>query len=69
MENGLNRENGEIEIDLGELFLALVGKLPLMAAAGLFVAMGNAREDFKKTADMVADTNEHDGVAKILNKF
>lgn len=39
MENGLNRENGEIEIDLGELFLALVGKLPLMAAAGLFVAL------------------------------
>lgn len=39
MENGLNRNNGEIEIDLGELFLALVGKLPLMAAAGLFVAL------------------------------
>lgn len=42
---------------------------PLVRAAGLFVAMGNAREDFKKTSDMVADTNEHDGVAKILNKF
>ena len=39
MENGLNRNNGEIEIDLGEVVLALVGKLPLMAGAGLFVAL------------------------------
>lgn len=42
---------------------------PLLRAAGLFVAMGNARDDLKSVADMVADTNEHDGVAKIINKM
>lgn len=41
----------------------------LANAAGLFIAMGNSSDEFKKDADIIADANENDGVAKILNKF
>lgn len=41
----------------------------LVRSAGIFVAMGNASPVFRAGADIVADTNENDGVAKILNKF
>lgn len=43
--------------------------LSLVKAAGVFIAMGNAAEEFKSQANVVADTNEQDGVAKMLNKF
>lgn len=41
----------------------------LADSAGLFVAMGNSSDKFKLRGNIVADTNENDGVAKILNKF
>ncbi|MGA9290511.1 MAG: Cof-type HAD-IIB family hydrolase [Anaerobacillus sp.] len=37
--------------------------------AGLGVAMGNAPDDIKKISDYIADTNENDGVAKVVEKF
>ena len=43
--------------------------LPLLKAAGTFIAMGNAPQELKNAADYAADTNDNDGVAKILNKF
>ena len=59
---GISRENtaafGDNENDVS-----------LADAAGMFVAMGNSSDQFKQRADIVADTNENDGVAKILNKF
>lgn len=39
MENSYSRESDEMEIDLGEIFLVLVGKLPQMIAVGLFTAL------------------------------
>lgn len=36
---------------------------------GYGVAMGNAIEEVKKVADTVTDTNEEDGVAKVLEKL
>lgn len=39
MDNRLDRKNDEMEIDLWEVFLVLLGKLPLMIAAGLFTAL------------------------------
>lgn len=39
------------------------------SAAGLSVAMGNASEFVKSMADITADTNENDGVAKLLDSF
>lgn len=37
--------------------------------AGLGVAMGNAPDDIKKISDYITDTNENDGVAKVVEKF
>ena len=41
----------------------------MLRAAGIGVAMGNASEEFKGIADYVADTNDNDGVAKVIEKF
>lgn len=37
--------------------------------AGLGIAMGNAPEDVKKSADITAPANDEDGAAKILNEL
>jgi HAD superfamily hydrolase (TIGR01484 family) len=42
---------------------------PLLMAAGLKVAMGNAMEGLKDIADYVAPGVEEDGVAHVINKF
>ncbi|MCH5166057.1 MAG: excinuclease ABC subunit UvrC [Clostridiales bacterium] len=43
--------------------------IPMIKAAGLGVAMGNAQEPVKRLADYVAETNNADGVAKTIEKF
>ena len=37
--------------------------------AGLGVAMGNATDDIKAIANHVTDTNDNDGVAKVIEEF
>lgn len=37
--------------------------------AGLGVAMGNAQDCVKEVADYITDSNENDGVAKVVEKF
>jgi hydroxymethylpyrimidine pyrophosphatase-like HAD family hydrolase len=37
--------------------------------AGLGVAMGNASDIVKDRADYITDTNDNDGVAKVIDKF
>lgn len=37
--------------------------------AGLGVAMGNSFDELKKIAEYITDTNENDGVAKVIEKF
>ncbi|AYV66472.1 MULTISPECIES: Cof-type HAD-IIB family hydrolase [Niallia] len=37
--------------------------------AGLGVAMGNAPDDVKQLADYVTDTNNNDGIAKVIDMF
>lgn len=59
---GINKENTAA-------FGDNANDVSLADAAGLFVAMDNSSDEFKKRADIVTDTNENDGVAKILNKF
>ena len=39
---------------------------PMIAKAGIGVAMGNSKDDVKEYADIIADTCENDGVAKVL---
>ena len=41
----------------------------MLRAAGFGVAMGNARKECKLAADAVADSNENDGLAKMLATF
>jgi len=43
--------------------------LPLFEAAGFKVAMGNATDDLKAEADLIAETVENDGLAKVIEKF
>lgn len=43
--------------------------LALLDAAGLSVAMGNAPDPVRQRADLITDTNENDGVAKVLDRF
>ena len=41
----------------------------MIACAGLKVAMGNGSDRVKALADVIADTNENDGVAKIIEQY
>ncbi len=43
--------------------------LSMIKYAGVGVAMGNAIEKVKKSADYITDTNVNDGVAKAIRKF
>ena len=42
---------------------------PLLMAAGLKVAMGNAISDLKEIADYIAPPVQKDGVADVIEKF
>ena len=43
--------------------------LPMLKAAGVSVAMGNAPETIRAAADFVTADNNHDGVAEALKRF
>lgn len=43
--------------------------LSMIEYAGLGVAMGNGSEEVKNKADYVTDSNNEDGVAKVIEKF
>ncbi|WP_163970597.1 Cof-type HAD-IIB family hydrolase [Oceanobacillus halotolerans] len=43
--------------------------IKMIQQAGLGVAMGNAQQAIKNVADHVTDTNDHDGVAKAIERF
>ncbi|ASN04700.1 Cof-type HAD-IIB family hydrolase [Virgibacillus necropolis] len=43
--------------------------MKMIQQAGLGVAMGNAQEAIKKAADFETDTNDRDGVAKVIEHF
>lgn len=43
--------------------------LSMIKYAGLGVVMGNAPDSIKKYADYIADTNDNDGVAKVIEEF
>lgn len=43
--------------------------LSMINYANLGVAMGNAEKILKDSADYITDTNENDGVAKVIEKF
>ncbi len=41
----------------------------MLKFAGLRVVMGNGFEEVKEIADIIADTNDNDGLAKVLEKY
>ena len=43
--------------------------IDMLQEAGLGIVMGNAQEKVKEYADEIADTNENDGAAKVLEKY
>lgn len=43
--------------------------LPMLEFAGVSVAMGNAQDEIKQSADFVTETNANDGVAVAVEKF
>ncbi len=43
--------------------------LPMLEYAGCGVAMGNAPDEVKAKADLIADTNDNDGVAKAIERL
>ena len=42
---------------------------PFIRKAGIGVALGNAKDDVREHADIVADTCANDGVAKVLEEL
>jgi Cof subfamily protein (haloacid dehalogenase superfamily) len=43
--------------------------IPMLQFAGLSVAMENAYDEVKEFADIITDTNDSDGVAKVIEKY
>lgn len=43
--------------------------LPMLRRAGLGVAMGNAQKEVKEAADFITDSNDEDGIVKVIHKF
>lgn len=73
---GANKGAGLLELAriLGVAREATVGvgdsdnDLPMLAVAGLSVAMGNANERVRAAADLVVSDNDHDGVAEAIER-
>ena len=64
MENQYNQPSDEIEIDLGEILMVLVTKIPLMIAIGLFTALAT----FLISKFVIAPTYQSTTKIFILNK-
>lgn len=44
-----------------------VNDIPMIEAAGLGIAMGNAPDDVKAVADRIAPAHDHDGLVEVVN--
>lgn len=77
MKEGVNKRSGVEElaalhgIDMKNVMTLgdYDNDMPMIRAAWLGVAMGNATDEVKACADYVTDTNDNDGVAKAIEKF
>lgn len=77
MPKGVNKGIGveiicrDMDISLGEViaFGDSYNDISMLSAAGLGVAMGNADEKVKESANYVTDTCDRDGIAKALSRF
>ncbi len=77
MPNGVNKGLGveKVCVDMGismdevMAFGDNYNDIPMLEMAGLGIAMGNAEDEVKNSADYVTDTCDLDGIAKALGKF
>ncbi|MBR1732078.1 MAG: HAD family phosphatase [Ruminococcus sp.] len=77
MPNGVNKGLGvekvcaDMGISMDEVmaFGDNYNDIPMLEMAGLGIAMGNAEDEVKNSADYVTDTCDLDGIAKALSKF
>jgi 5-amino-6-(5-phospho-D-ribitylamino)uracil phosphatase len=44
------------------------GVIDIIRECGIGVAMGNAEKGLKEIADIIAETNDNDGVARVLEE-
>lgn len=60
-----------LKIDISET--VAVGDAPndleILQTAGIGAVMGNATDEIKKYADFITDTNDNDGIVKVIEKF
>lgn len=66
--NGIKKLLKKLEIDRTEIIAIGDGEndLDMIEFAGCGIAMGNSPSNVKQAADIIADTNDNDGVGKIL---
>lgn len=77
MPNGVNKGLGvekvcaDMGISMDEVmaFGDNYNDIPMLEMAGLGIAMGNAEDEVKNSADYVTDICDLDGIAKALSKF
>ncbi len=43
--------------------------MTMIRYAGIGVAMANAQEKVKQAADFITDSNDEDGIVKVIKKF
>ena len=70
-ETGVRRVCQLLGVGMDEVAAAgdSMNDVPLLQAAGLGVAMGNADDKVKSIADMTTDSNENEGVAKLIQRL
>ncbi len=72
-KTGLQKLLGKLEEKIEIKDIMTIGDenndIEMLEFAGIGVAMGNAKQHIKDKADYVTDTNENDGVAKVIEKF
>lgn len=74
---GITKASGLLEvcsiigIDMSEVIAIgdSLNDIPMIRAAGLGIAMGNAQEPVKRAADAIAPSNQEDGVAKMIERY
>ncbi len=61
------------KLDIDKKYIMAAGDSPndigMLKASGTRVVMGNGFDEVKKIADIVADTNDNDGLAKVLEQY
>ena len=69
--NGLKRVCRELGMTMDQVMAIgdSMNDKKMIMQAGLGIAMGNAQEQIKLVAYDVTDTNDHDGVAKAIERF